>query len=165
MQIIHTPDETVEYDAYNPVIKRWFALRGTDDHIPLLETFLHEEWDVNEYSMVAQVMSSPIKVKYTSAGAKLESLYGKPIAGKMLDDLFNEWFRKRAYEGYKNMLTERLPVYEQRSFSTIKGKLGYYKLYLPFDEGRHAITYIIPSNPKFRKRMDWEQIVKKTPWL
>jgi hypothetical protein len=165
MQIIRTPDETVEYDAYNPAIRRWFGLKGVDGRLPDLETFLQEDSELSDFCMLADVKLNPLKIKYSKAGAKLESLYGKPIAGKMLDELFNEWFRKRAYEGYKNMVGEKLPVYEQRSLSTIKGKLGYYKLYLPFDDCNRAITYIIPSNPKFRKRLDWEQIVKKTPWL
>ncbi len=120
-----------------------------------------------DYRMVADVTREPRRIFYVSVSKKLEELYGKPVQGKTLDELYNAWFRNVAYQSYDLLMAQALPVYEKRTINTIVKKLGYQKIILPFgqDVVSHAITFLVPLNHDLSERMDWEQMVKDTPWL
>lgn len=161
----------LEYEAFQPLVARWFTLKeagGIPTPAKLFEGF---QDDIAEYKMQARVAHNPLDVAYTHAGATLEALYGKPLAGKNLSELYNDWFRKRAYEGYRLCAETRMPVYDRRTLSTVVVKIGYHKIHLPLDGGsaggeiNDVLTYIIPLDRSWKKREDWEKLIKLTPWF
>lgn len=164
MQAITHPDE-LDFAPFRGPVQAWLRLRA-ERAIPRLEDWQIAHDPLAEYRMEATI-TPPLSVQYGYVGAALEKLYGKPLREQNLETLYNDWFRKRAYEGYKFMLQQGGPCYERRAFNTLIRKIGYHKIHLPFgdDTITHAITYIIPMQKDMHKRADWEDIVKATPWL
>jgi hypothetical protein len=167
LQTIQRKIPDFEHPPFQDALDRWFDVRP-ENGLPGVDAFLLEADALKNFRMIADLSYEPLSVQYGEVGKTLESLYGGVITGKNLEQLYNDWFRKRAYEGYRKMIQERLPVYERRTFSVIVKKLGYYKLHLPFGSGQdvtQAVTYIMPLDGALKRRDDWEEIVKKTPWL
>jgi len=160
LENIHAP--------FHQTVRRWHAVKDNGD-LPPLKKYLGEyEDELADFRMLSLINLSPLNIHYYQAGKILEDLYGESLSDKNLDKLYNNFFRKRAYEGYRFMIEAGKPVYEQRSFSTIIGRIGYFKLHLPFGESgeiQSAATYIMPTSNKFKRRFDWESLIKKTPWM
>lgn len=154
------------HEPYHVLIRKWYELRQ-DKLFPSLDEFKASSYELEEYRMLSRIKHDPLDVFYFEAGAALEKLYGKELANKNLEELYNDFFRARAYEGYGQVIEEKRPIYEQRKFSTVVGNIGYYKLHLPFgkDQVENVATYIIPSSKFIKKAFDWVRIIDKTPWF
>jgi hypothetical protein len=165
MRVISDPSD-LDFEPFGPPVQDWFRAR-TDDRLPPLESGLLADGALAAYRKVGAVQHEPLSIVYQQAGEALELLYGKPISGKTLDQLYNDWFRGKAYEGYRLMIEAGRPVYERRMISTIVRKIGYHHLYLLFGSDRvtHAVSYILPTEDAISCREDWESMVKATPWL
>lgn len=165
MRTIFDRSVVLEYPPFNGVLSAWFSLAAEDRGG--VGRFLEACDDLADYRMVAEIgAGDPFEVLYSSAGSALERLYGEGMSGRKLNELYNDWFRKRAYEGYRKIAETRHPVYERREIAAVPKKLGYYKMHLPFggDRVTKAVTYIVPMND-IKERSEWEDIVRKTPWL
>ena len=162
-----TPEELDEiYQEFHQPVQYWYHL-NRQGRLPYRDELLGMGDPLEQYRMVAQIKPEPLDVQYGEVGETLENLYGRQLSGKNLNELYNDWFRKRAFEGYQKMLDERAPVYERHSFATILRPIGYYKLHLPFGEGQTitgAATYIVPMS-KMKRRWDWEKLIIRTPWF
>lgn len=165
MKVISKPAD-LDFEPFGPPVRHWFQARR-EDGLPPLESALLFDDNLAGYRMVGVIQEEPLSILYQQVGEAVERLYGKPIAGKSLDQIYNNWFRKQAYEGYSKVIQARKPVYERRLVSTILKKIGYHKIYLPFGQDRvtHAISYIVPTEDAIKERVDWESLVKATPWL
>lgn len=154
------------YEEFHEPVKFWYHV-NREERLPFRDELLGMGDPLADYRMDATIKTGPLNVQYGEVGETLKDLYGKPLAHKNLDELYNEWFRKRAYEGYQEMLDKHAPVYERHSFATVFRPIGYYKLHLPFGEGTQitgAATYIIPMS-KMKRRWDWEKMILRTPWF
>ena len=147
-------------------VQKWFkALQ--ERALPSIDDFTKTSYELEEFRMLSKVKQDPLDVFYYEASPRLEKLYGGDLAGKNLNELYDDFFRKRAYEAYAQLIEDKQPTYEHRGFSTIIGDIGYYKLHLPFgDETVEAVaTYIMPTSGIIRKRFDWTRLFDKTPWF
>lgn len=154
------------YQEFHQPVQFWYHLKK-DGRLPFRDELLGMGDPLEEYRMVATIETDPLDVQYGQVGETLKDLYGRPLENKNLSELYNDWFRKRAYEGYQEMIDKAAPVYERHSFATIFRPIGYYKLHLPFGEGDKitgAATYIIPMS-KMKRRWDWEKLILRTPWF
>ena len=165
MDVIKTENAAANPVAFQSLISQWFSTRGGKS-LPALEDYLSLPDHLGTYRIIAKI-TGELSVVYESVGESIERLYGAPMSGKNLDELYNDWFRKQAYTGYKKVIKEKFPVYERRSFATIIRPIGYHKMLLPF--GDDAVTavaaYIMPTDKKIHRRSHWEDIIKKTPWF
>jgi len=162
-----TAPEMMDFEPFRGAVERWFSLRGTQG-LPAFAQWDLEQDPLKDYRMIARVQADPLWVQYETVGAELENLYGKPITGQNLDTLYNDWFRKIAYRGYRFTLEHGVPALEKRMISTIVRQIGYIKIHLPMGNAHgvdHVVTYLLPSGGVFKRRMDWEAMVKATPWL
>lgn len=166
MKTIKNDIFVVDYKPFHPVLEQWMSARG-ESGLPPFSRAKENDAPLEGYRMVAKIGQNPLSVFYMEAGSVLEELYGDQLAKKNLDELYTDWFRKMAYRGYQKAIDERAPVYERRKISTIIKQIGYRKLHLPYgdDAVTHMVTYIIPLDERWKKKEQWENIVKLTPWL
>jgi hypothetical protein len=121
------------------------------------------------YCILSVVEPEPFRVFYHAVGEAIESLYNKDLKEKYVDELFDAWISKSITETYQDSYESKLPVYDEKGFSTIFGSLGYQRLILPFssggDEVSAFVTCVFPSDMSIVKFSDWNDIVSITPWL
>ena len=166
MKIVDDDLSAVDYTPFHGLIRKWMEARQAENVLPVYSG-IDKENELYEYRMVAEIRHNPLSVHYMDVGIVLEDLYGDKIAGKNLEELYNDWFRKMAYLGYQKAIEAKRPVYDRRTISTIIKPVGYHKLHLPYGRERvyQAVTYIVPMDNKWRKKQEWQSIVEKTPWL
>ena len=166
MQIIKAGASEIEFEPFREPAAKWFLMRE-DGGLPVVKTLLEGDDKLADYRIMSGIGLEPLIVRYREVGRALETLYGKPMAGKTLDELYNDWFRKRAYEGYKAAAESRFPAYVRRGISTTVLKVGYHALYLPCGSDRvtEVVTYIVPLDAAIKTRNDWEKAVKESPWF
>jgi hypothetical protein len=166
MQIIKQGPEEIEFPPFHGPAAKWFMARK-DGALPVAAALAEGDDQLAGYRITSDISTDPFTVRYREVGRNLDALYGKPLAGKKLDELYTEWFRKRAYEGYKAAVDGRFPVYVRRGVSTVILKVGYHALYLPCggDSVTEVVTYIMPINDALKTRDDWEKAVKESPWF
>lgn len=104
MRVVRNPSD-IEFEPFAALAGCWFRKRGPDG-LPVLGELLSADDPLRDYRMTVIIGDNPRTVFYSEVGEVLESLYGEKIAGKSLDELFNHWFRKQAYEGYEKLITE-----------------------------------------------------------
>jgi hypothetical protein len=165
MEILGNDLKDVDFKPFRGPVWNWFSNRG-DSGLPTVTDLLASKDELEPYRIMSGVGLSPLTIRYRQVGQALELLYGKPLLGKTLDDLYNDWFRKRAYEGYKEAIEKRHPVYIRRSFASLRRNLGLYLLYLPCGGAQvtEFLTYIVPTDAAIKTREDWESLVKESPW-
>jgi hypothetical protein len=166
MLTIKKDPKEIEFEPFHEAATKWFMARE-DSGLPSVAALVEGEDKLADYRIISDLSFDPFTVRYRDVGRNLDALYGKPLAGKKLDELYTEWFRKRAYEGYKAAVDGRFPVYVRRGVSTIILKVGYHALYLPCgkDSVTEVVTYIMPINDALKTRDDWEKAVKESPWF
>jgi hypothetical protein len=166
LQIIRKDPNEIDYEPFREPTAKWFRLRGAGG-LPDLALMREGEDKLAQYRIVSDVGRDPLTVRYREVGSALDALYGKPLAGKTLEELYNDWFRKRAYEGYRTAMEEGFPAYVRRGISTSLLKVGYHALYLPCGtaEVTEVMTYIVPLDASIKTRDDWEKAVKESPWF
>ena len=165
MLTVKDPKE-IEFEPFWEPATKWFLMRD-DGGLPLVKTLLEGDDKLAPYRIMSGIGQNPLIVRYREVGSALETLYGKPMAGKTLEELYNDWFRKRAYEGYRAAVEGRFPAYVRRGVSTSLLKVGYHALYLPCGgkDVTEVVTYIVPLDAAIKTRDDWEKAVKESPWF
>lgn len=159
----------VDYAPFRDKVATWNALQSASAKgLPSVITFLQQPDDLADYRIASSVRGlEPLSITYDQVGATLEALYGGTMTGQSLDMLYNDWFRKSAYQECRACMDARQPIYVRRTIAAMIKKLGYYKLHLPFGDSTTTdiVTYIVPMDPNMRTRADWEKYIKLTPWL
>ena len=166
MQIIKKHPTEIEFAPFHEPATKWFMVRE-EGGMPTVKALLEGEDKLVHYRIMSGIGLDPFTVRYRDVGRNLDALYGKPLAGKTLDELYTDWFRKRAYEGYKAAVDGRFPAYVRRSVATTVLKVGYHALYIPCGKDRvtEVVTYIMPINDALKTRDYWEKAVKESPWF
>jgi hypothetical protein len=166
MLTIKKDPREIEFEPFQEPAAKWFLVRE-EGGLPAVPALLEGDDKLAPYRITSDITAAPFTVRYRDVGRNLDALYGKPLAGRTLDELYTEWFRKRAYEGYRAAVDGRFPVYVRRSVATTVLKVGYHALYLPCGKDRvsEVVTYIMPINDALKTRDDWEKAVKESPWF
>jgi hypothetical protein len=156
----------IPFQPFHLPAARWFAAPGPAG-LPDIRDVPDQNDPLASYRILAEIAPEPLKVLYREVGHGLEALYGEKMSGKTLDELYNDWFRKRAYEGYQTAIEERLPVYIRRGTSAPGIDIGYHALYLPCGGSAvtGAVTYVVPTDARIKTRDDWEKALRETPWF
>lgn len=170
MKVVREKDREEMMPELETLVNLWFWQRKKQECLlPSKDLFLKQvPADIMEYNIVAKIQLEPFKVFYESAGHTLEVLYGRTLAGKNLDQLYNFWFRSLALNGYKKAIQERMPVYNSSSVATITKPVGYSKILLPvmdLDFQLYVLIFIFPQDASIKKYQDWHALVEATPWL
>lgn len=168
MQIITAPEAELEHPVFIALARLWLqAVR--DGNLPSRALFFQKFPEaIKANSLLARIDRKTMDVHYSLAGAALERLYGEPMQGCSLKDLYSPWIRKTVKQSYEDVLIKRCPLYQRRTFSLLLGKVGYERLILPLEDSEGyawAVTIVFPTSKDIVQAQDWQRLVAETPWL
>lgn len=108
MKVISDADD-LDFEIFDPAVRQRFKAKP-ENGLPPWGSALRADDALAAFRMIGVVRHEPLSITYEQVGEALERLYGKPIAGLSLDQLYNDGFREKAYEGYRRMIQARSPV-------------------------------------------------------
>lgn len=170
MHLIRGVDQ-IPNDMLKTLYLRWKDLAKDVNDLPFqdaIDSGLLEE--VEDHCKYAHISYTPFRVYYNSVGKGIKDLYDSPIEGQYLDEIFDPWIQKTLIEAYETCAFQRIPVYDQKKFSTLFGDIGYEFMLLPFcpdtaEDVSRIVSCTFPINKNIKKYADWAEKVFVTPWL
>lgn len=114
------------------------------------------------YVALADIVREPrLDVRYRLAGSRLEKLYGGPMTGRTLAQLYPRGIVDETLAAYACVAETCRPLYTCRTFRLLRIELGFDRLILPFSthgtgEADLALTCLVPSSDAIREASDWQ---------
>ncbi|GIL39948.1 PAS domain-containing protein [Roseiterribacter gracilis] len=160
-------DGSVLPPFFRPLYRWWLDLQQAGDSPDAIPS--KSQIDPNAiraalaYIAMADIIREPkLDVRYRLAGSRLERLYGGPMTGRTLAELYPRAMVDETLGAYACVAETRRPLYTCRTFRLLRVQLGFDRLILPFaskadGEADTALTCLIPTSDEIREAGDWQR--------
>jgi hypothetical protein len=160
-------DGSVLPPFFRPLYRWWLDLQQQTDSPTSIPHKTQIEPDAIRaaiaYIAMAEIERAPkLEVRYRLVGSRLERLYGGPMTGRTLAQLYPRAMVDETLAAYACVAETRRPLYTCRTFRLLRIELGFDRLILPFTtrpdgEIDLALTCLIPTSDEIREAGDWKR--------
>jgi hypothetical protein len=153
-------------EPFHRLLDHWLALKGAR-RVPLRAQFDPAEvgYALGNLALV-EIEAAPLRVRYRVVGSKLIDLYGGPMTGRYVDELYSPEISDEVHDAYRQLAESAEPLYTRRGFHFFVIAFGYDRLPLPFsrDGGRvdAALLALYPVDDRVKTAADW-QVMRDLP--
>ncbi len=154
--------------AYEGWKKAGSGERGNIPHIRKIDVMLLEQ-ALPHCAIVHTGRGAGFRPQYLHVGNALNTLYGEPLWGKYLDEVFSPYIRQEPLQAYVRVATSGNPLFTRRMARTFMKIRGYDRLILPLQDEEGHISYtllcLIPNDKTIIKAQDWREAEDLKGWI
>jgi hypothetical protein len=114
-------------------------------------------------------IETPFRVRYRLVGSALERLYGGPLAGRYVDELYTPAVRAHVLAAYRRVIDEVAADYALPSLWLRAVGLGYHRLMLPLSRSGESVDLVVvaiyPADRGLRAAWQWRPFALLRGWL
>lgn len=157
-------------EAFHRLIDHWRQLRGSQK-APLRAQLDPAEigYELSKLALT-EIAHEPFRVRYRVVGSNLTELYGGPMVGRYVGELYGPRIRDDATAAYRQVVETAERQYKRRRFRLFSIAFGYDRLILPLSRtGERIDMALLPLYPcaaNIRSAADWRSLVEVPPeWI
>jgi len=114
-------------------------------------------------------IETPFRVRYRLVGSALERLYGGPLAGRYVDELYTPALRAEVLAAYRRVIDGATSDYALPNLWLRAFGFGYHRLMLPLSRSGESVDLVVvaiyPADRGLRAAWQWRPSALLRGWL